>query len=187
MAGSSPLGSSRVCQRLLVSLIRLTESAQSNETRRLGLQAILCLVSATRTSVIEQHSGQHATDTAESSAAPVRPNVQSGVSASSQLDSSAESNRDRASLLAGKGADVLRLSLGSAAGKKQAEQHPEDVGVTSEDAAEEKGRASGKAGADKAVVEHELADVDVLMLQLQVSSCSATRQMRLFVPLQSLL
>ncbi|KAK9916671.1 hypothetical protein WJX75_005534 [Coccomyxa subellipsoidea] len=62
VAGSSPLGSSTVCQRLLVSLIRLTESAQSNvDVLMLQLQILAKLMTFSRTSSpLSEGDQQHA-------------------------------------------------------------------------------------------------------------------------------
>lgn len=175
VAGSSLLGSTRVSQRLLGSLIRLTAAAQSSDSRQLGLGAVLCLVSSTRDAVTDMHARAPRTGTAEALSASVHANNQRAVSVSSQPGSSRSDSRDITSLLAGRGADVLQLALGTASAGKQAVLNSEDM--EDDEAAGDVARSAQEAGAGEldaggAPVSEEKAgeETENRMLQLQVGS-----------------
>ncbi|BDA41132.1 probable MMS19 nucleotide excision repair protein homolog [Coccomyxa sp. Obi] len=182
VTGSSPLGSIRVCQRLLGSLVRLTWAAQNSESQQLGLRAVLCLVSATREAIIDTMPGQRGGESSHASAGGLHQYGCAGVSASSQPGTSGpsqpgsvEGNRwERESLLAGRGADVLQLASGNAAAQQQA-QH---AAVFSEGDPSAVGSAGGPMGSDKESGSgpqvHGTIHRESLMLQLQVLAQLAT-------------
>ena len=175
VAGSSLLGTTRVSQRLLGSLIRLTASAQSSDSRQLGLRAVLCLVSSTRDAVTDVHARAPRTGTAEALSASVHANGQPAVSVSSQPGSSTSDSRDIASLLAGRGADVLQLALGTESAGKQAALNSEDM--EDDELAGDVARSAQEAGVGEldtggAPGSEERAgeETENLTLQLQVGS-----------------
>ncbi len=181
VAGSSLLGSTRVSQRLLGSLIRLTAAAQSSDSRQLGLRAVLCLVSSTRDAVTDVHARAPGTGTAEALSASVHANGQPAVSVSSQPGSSTSDSRDITSLLAGRGADVLQLALGTASAGKQAVLNSEDM--EDDEPAGDVARSAQEAGAGEldtggAPGSEEKAgeETEILMLQLQVGSSKCANE-----------